>query len=265
LRAQLVGADLEKADLRGGALATNGKYQAPQSVNFRGADLSGARLVGTMANHADFSDAILAQVNIQQADLRGARLVGADLSGADLMGVQLSGANLNNAILTGVNLDGIKDKGFDLSGAITDGNIGRSVTEMEVPLFKLIEQHQKWVESAGISGKQLDLSDYDMRELGSLKRERLTAIKARRAKFFGMNLFQVQMQSSHLEFSDFRRCDLEEADFRGSNLSHSKLSHAHLQRANFAPLMFSSASGNRFSPSDMTGAELRYADLRSAT
>lgn len=262
--ANLVEANLERADLRSGSISSDGQYHPPQPVNFRGANLSGSRLIGSMANHADFSDAIMAHANIQQADLRGASFVGADLSGADIAGVQLSGANLDNAILAGVNLGEVKDSGFDLSLAITDTNVGRSLTSLETPLPTLIQQHRLWVETAGQSGHQLDLSDYDLRGLSTLKMERMTAIIARRAKFFGMNLYKVQMQSAHLEEADFRRCDMEEADFRASSLIKAKLSHANLKRANFSGLVFGSGIAQRFTPSDLTGAELRYADLSGA-
>ena len=262
--ANLSGANLERADLRSGALAMDGNYHPPQTVNFKGANLSGARLAGTMANNADFSDANMSQVNIQHADLRGASFVGADLSGADMSGVQLSGAKLDNAILAGVDFSEVRDTGYDLSKAITDSNVGLSIAELDEPLPTLIDQHRIWVESAGQSGRQLDLSDYDLRELDSLKGERLTAIKARRAKFFGMNLYKIQLQSAHLEEADFRRCDLEEADFRGSSLVKAKLSHAQLRKANFSGLMFGTGTLQRMAPCNLTAAELRYADLRDA-
>ncbi len=262
--ANLTEADLERADLRSGSISTDGQYHPPEPVNFRGANLSGARLIGSMANHANFSDAIMAHANIQHADLRGANFVGADLSGADISGVQLSGANLDNAILAGVNIDSIRDSGFDLSLAITDTNVGISLTTLEVPLPTLIQQHRIWVETAGTSGEQLDLSDYDLRGLATLKMERMTAIVARRAKFFGMNLYKIQLQSAHLEEADFRRCDLEEADFRASSLIRAKLSHSNLKKANFSGLIFGTGTAQRFAPCDLTGAELRYADLSGA-
>lgn len=114
-----------------------------------------------MADNADFSDAIMSQINVKQADLRGANFSGADMTGADLQGVQLAGADLKNTILTGTDISFIKSQGFDISKAITDENIGPSVTELATPLIKLIEEHQLWVKSSGAEGRQLDLSDYD--------------------------------------------------------------------------------------------------------
>ena len=72
---------------------------------------------------------------------------------------------------------------FDMSSAITDENIGPSVADLQIPLVKLIDEHQLWVRTSGAEGRQLDLSDYDLREIGSLKMEKLTALRAKRAKF----------------------------------------------------------------------------------
>ena len=76
MRANLIGDDLSRANLRG--------------ANLRGANLRGANLRG-----ADLSG----------ADLYGANLYGANLRGADLRGADLSGANLSRANLSGVKYD----------------------------------------------------------------------------------------------------------------------------------------------------------------
>ena len=262
--ANLAGADLERADMRAGALSTDGGYVSPQPVNFRGANLTGARLIGSMAHQADFSDAIMTKAQIQKADLRGARFENTDLSGADLTGVQLGGANLKNTILAGANMTAIEGQDIDMSHAITDDNIGLSVNQLRAPLVKLLEEHRSWVESGGENGRQLDLSFYDLREAESLKKEKLTALKARQAKFLGLNLYKVQMQSSILDGSDFRSCDLEEADMRGSSIVGGTFSHAKMRGINFSPLMFGSGPQKRFAPTNLMSCVFRYADLSGA-
>ena len=265
--AMLQGADLEKADLREGGVADANNYGAGQAVNFRGANLSGAKLAGTVASKANFSDAILAGANMSQADLRGAEMEGADLSNADVDGAQLSGANLKSAILTGVEVTKIKDKeaGIDLSEAITDENVGKSVADLDEPLAKLIESHRGWVESAGENGEQLDLSTMDMRSLKTLKMEKMTAIRAVDTKFLGMNLYKIELQSAVLDGSDFRNCDMEEADLRGSSFIGGNFSHAKMCKIDGSPLMFGgSGAGKRFSPCNFEKAKLRYADLSGA-
>ena len=133
---------------------------------------------------------------------------------------------------------------------------------MDRPLASMIETHRSWVTSSGQEGEQLDLSGLDMRSLESLKMEVLTAIKAVKTRFFGMNLYKIEMQSANLDDSDFRRCDMEEADLRGSSFRRARLNHANLQGANFAPLMFGSrVASKKFSPSDFEDASLSYADF----
>ena len=263
--ASLEGADLEKADLRVGGIADDGAYDSGQAVNFRGANLSGAKLAGSIASKANFSDAIMTGANMAQADLRGAQMEGADLSDADIDGAQMEGANLKSAILTGVEVGKIRDTGIDFSDAITDENAGVSVADLDEPLAQLIEEHRSWVESAGETGKQLDLSDMDMRSLKTLKMEKLTAIRAVGTKFLGMNLYKIQLQSAVLDGSDFRNCDAEEADFRGSSFIGANLSHSVMKNIEASPLMFGGeGGGKRFSPCNFENAKLRYTDLSGA-
>ena len=167
--------------------------------------------------------------------------------------------------MTGVKLDARSMVGLDMSEAITDENIGQSISSLEKPLQQMIETHRLWVQTAGAEGKQLDLSGYDLRELKSLKMEKMTAIKAENAKFFGMNLYKIEMQSAVLNNSDFRRCDLEEADMRGSSLRGVRMGHASLKNANFDPLLFGAEGAQqRFSPCHFDNAVLRYADFSGA-
>jgi uncharacterized protein YjbI with pentapeptide repeats len=264
--ASLEGADLEKADLRIGGIADQDMYDCGQAVNFRGANLSGAKLAGSIASRANFSDAILTGANMSKADLRGAQMEGADLSGAEIDGAQMEGANLKSAILTGVEMSKIRDKAnIDLSEAITDENAGISIADLDEPLAQLIEEHRAWVETAGAKGTQLDLSNMDLRSLRTLKLEKMTAIRAVNTKFLGMNLYKIELQSAVLDGSDFRNCDAEEADFRGSSFIGANLSHSKMKNIEASPLMFGGeGSGKRFSPCNFENAKLRYADLSGA-
>lgn len=269
--ANLEGANLDKADLRVGGIAEKGNYDSGQSVTFKGANLSGARLVGSMANNADFSDCRMSGANLTGADFRNARLEGADLSDAMVTGAKLKGARMKDTILTGVNMAEFSPIEVDFTQAITDENVGRSISDIDEPLSNKIEQHRQWVASAGKDGIYLDLSRYDMRPLESLKEQVLTAIKAVGAKFFGMNMYKVQMQSAILDQADFRSCDMEEADLRGSSFMGARFNHANVKNSNFDPLMFGEGgAGKRFSPSNFDNGSLTYADfsgckLRAAT
>ena len=95
-RADLRGADLSEAELRGAYL---------MGANLRRADLRGA----------DLSEAYLTGANLRGADLRRADLRRANLTKADLRRANLSGAKLNRVDLRGTDL-----KETDLSGADLD-------------------------------------------------------------------------------------------------------------------------------------------------
>lgn len=97
------------------APALHGTVYTPAMVadrNFRGADLSGARLVrldlrgadfqGVNAAGAIFVGSFLNGVNFSHADLRGADLRNTCLRGANFADAQLAGADFTHADVTGV-------------------------------------------------------------------------------------------------------------------------------------------------------------------
>ena len=111
VRADLKGADLSEADLRG--------------ANLRGADLIGVELIGA---------------NLRGANLRGADLIGADLKWANLIGADLSEADLKWANLRGADLRGAKinwpiacpEKGSFIGFKKTRTEIGNYIVELEI-------------------------------------------------------------------------------------------------------------------------------------
>jgi uncharacterized protein YjbI with pentapeptide repeats len=160
-----------------------------------------------------------------------------------------------------VGISDISGSGADLTGAITDENVGKPISALEEPLAKLIKEHRNWVATVGKQGRQLDLSGYDLRILLSLSGERLTAVRSVGARFCGMDLTEVQMQSAVLDKSDFRSCFLRGADFRGSSMREVKMGHADLRNADFRALVFDAGDGSRrSSPCEMDGANLRYSN-----
>ncbi len=259
--AMLEEANLEKADLRTGGVSADSSFNKGDAVTFIGANLAGAKMTGVMATQADFSDAILVGVNLNGANMKDAKLEGADLSDANIVGAQFEGASLRSAILTGVEMGELKSSKIDLEEAITDDNAGKSVANLKEPLFKLIEKHRMWVQTAGKVGEQLDLSNVDMRGMKSLQREKLTAIKAINAKFFSMNLSEIEMQSAVLNGSDFRNVRFEASDLRGSLFQNCQFSHAKMRRVVASPLVIGGGDKKREVPCNFSGGVFRYADL----
>jgi len=181
-----------------------------------------------------------------------------------MKGAQLMGANMRSTILTGVRLDDIRGSGVDLTDSITDENVGKSLDKLEQPLAKLIKEHRSWVGSVGREGSQLDLSGYDLRILLSLAGEKLTAVRAIGARWCGMDLTDIQLQSATLDESDFRSCFLRSADFRASSLKNARFSHADLRNADLNPLYFEAGGKKQASPCDLEGANMRYANCAGA-
>lgn len=115
-RADFKGMDLAGGDLSGTVLANAGFRDADLSD----ADLSEARLDGADFRHASLSAADLSGANLgvaqlRHSDLRLANLQGATLRGADLSGAKLRGAKLAGADFKGATLVGTDLKEADLS------------------------------------------------------------------------------------------------------------------------------------------------------
>src|ERR1700761_692300 len=107
--ANFIGADLYEADMREGTIAQQdgrgdirflqhdiGPTALPGAM-LNSANLERAKMTGSIAIQADFTDAMmrgcrLARANLRQANFGGANLENADLSGSDLSGANLSGA-----------------------------------------------------------------------------------------------------------------------------------------------------------------------------
>lgn len=107
--------DYADEDLRGQSFAPGEDLTGGQ---FRGADLTDARLAGVRLAGADLTGARLAGARLDHADLTGANLTGACLDGASLIGADLTGATLEGASwhrarLTGARLpDGVTVSGW---------------------------------------------------------------------------------------------------------------------------------------------------------
>lgn len=88
-RADLRGADLGEADLKGANL---------READFRGANLGEADLRGANLRKANLGWANLSEADLRGADLRGANLGWANLRGTNLGGARLSEANLDFSV-----------------------------------------------------------------------------------------------------------------------------------------------------------------------
>lgn len=271
--ADLSGADLFEADLREGTIAAADaqlgfKVIEPRQRNetqasgtcLSGANLQRSKMSGVIAIKADFSGAVmkdckLVRANLKQADFRGADLAGADLSGADL-----SGADLRDAILVGCKMTQWRTDGADMQGALVDDrSAGEALDQM--PAAEMLRDHARWCETGGAEGKPSVFDGVDLRPLKSITGLNLTALSARNAVFYGLDMEGVQLQGAQLENADLRSAKLRRADLRGARLKGAKLNGADLREAQLGPLMI---AADRLMPADLSGAILRGADMTGA-
>ena len=274
--ANMSGTDLTNADMRSGKIMEkekngtlsnrerSGGGQGTKTILI-GAKLTNANLSGLRANSADFTDANLAQTMTHDANFNGAKLKGANLTGTDFTGSDLTDADMNNAILSDTILESTENSGLDKTGAVTDDDQGDILEEGEKTLSELLDEHTLWIETIGKEGSQLNLSDYDLRDVFDLRFFPLTAIHAIKASFLNLDLSSASMQSSVLDGSDFRDCFMENIDLRGSRLRNVKMTRANLRGARLSPLQFKNKDkGIRLNRVDLTGSDLRFANFQGA-
>jgi len=277
-----VNAELYCADLRG----IDGR-----SCDFSHADLRGCLLTGANLNRArlDYADlragrlvnqtgkdvldrpGSLANADLSRASLCGASFEGADLQGADFRGAivhatrfknaRMGGADFTGAVLSQVLLHELKIpeamlKTCVLPPAITDITAARS------RLLAHLQEHQRWIESNGRSGRHAILDDEDLRPLGrNLGAFKLTAISARRCLGVAINFAGLELQGANFEEADLRGANFDGADLRGVRFRGARLSHASFRDADIGSLTLRSGERLDF---DVFRAEIDEAQLAEA-
>ena len=147
----------------------------------------------------------------------------------------------------------------ELAGALTDEPVGRALSEL--PYAQMIKDHARWCETGGGEGKPSSFDGADLRSLAAIRGYNLTALSAKGAVFYGLDMEGVQLQGAHLENADLRSANLKGADLRGVRLAGARMNGADLRGAQLGPLMI---AADRLLPADLTGACLRGADLSGA-
>ncbi len=270
--ANLSGADMFEADLREGVLAAadpkfgfrrieagGPKVGDAQGAKLVGANLERSKLSGVIAVRADFTDAIMKDARLVRANLKQATMKGCNLSGADLSGADLAGADLRDAVLVGAKTLQWNVSEANMVGALTDKPAG--IAASSLPYNTMIKDHARWCETGGQSGAPSVFDGADLRALETVRGYNLTALSAKGAVFYGLDMEGVQLQGAHLEGTDLRNCNLRRADLRGAKLAGAKLSGSDLREAQMGPLLL---GADRVLACDLRGAELKGADLSGA-
>lgn len=210
-------------------------------------------------SHAGLSGADLYYANLSGADLSNAILSNAYLSRANLSGADLTGADLRDCVLVGAKTFAWNVSEANMSGALTDKPAGPDV--LDLPYEKMIHEHARWCETGGQEGSPSVFDGADLRNLKTISGFNLTALSAKGATFYGLDMQGIQLQGAHLEGADLRNCNLRRADLRGARLQGAKLSGSDLRDAQMGPLLI---APERNLPCDMTRALLKNADLARA-
>jgi uncharacterized protein YjbI with pentapeptide repeats len=176
-----------------------------------------------------------------------------------MTGADMAGADLRDAIMVGTKTYAANISDTRMDGALTDKLAGKDVGDM--PYEAMIHDHALWCETAGLEGKPSTFDEADLRALNSVKGFNLTALSAKQAVFYGLNMEGVQLQGAHLEGADLRACNLRRADLRGARLAGAKLSGSDLREAQLGPLLL---GPERLLPCDLTHAVIKGADLTGA-
>jgi len=147
----------------------------------------------------------------------------------------------------------------NMVGALTDKPAG--IAAASLPYKSMIQEHARWCETGGQEGAPSVFDGADLRALETIRGYNLTALSAKGAVFYALDMEGVQLQGAHLEGCDLRNCNLRRADLRGAKLANAKLSGSDLREAQMGPLLL---GADRILACDLRNAELKGADLTGA-
>jgi len=124
-------------------------------------------------------------------------------------------------------------------------------------LKKILEEHEKWLESDRKRGKRADLHETNLQKVdllgANLKKAILYGANLRKANLHGADLQDVYLSNANLE-----KCSLQEANLKLANLYDANLQKAGLGKAN---LQSAKLLGADLQKADLAWANLKKADL----
>ena len=112
-------------------------------------------------------------------------------------------ADLRDAILVGCKTTMWRADGADMQGALTDNKSSCESVE-KMPAAEMLREHARWCETGGAEGQPSVFNGVDLRPLKSITGLNLTALSAKGAVFYGLDMEGVQLQGAQLEGADLR-------------------------------------------------------------
>ena len=137
---------------------------------------------------------------------------------------------------------------------------------------KILEEHQRWLESGGEEGERADFSRKNLREVNlrgvNLERANLERANLERATLWGANLrganlWEVNLERANLERANLWGATLWGANLRGANLRGANLWGANLERVNLvgANLLEANLERANLERANLVGANLEGVNL----
>jgi uncharacterized protein YjbI with pentapeptide repeats len=151
---------------------------------------------------------------------------------------------------------------------VTEAPQGLALSNLSRPFEFMLRDHRRWADTHGAEGAAMDLSGYDLRPVVSLAGQRLSALKAEKTMFIGLDMARIELQAAQLSGSDFRAARLHNADLRGVKATVCDFSGADMAGADLSPLMLTQGhslpcdfSLSRLAHANLSGANLKRANL----
>jgi len=210
-------------------------------ANLRGADLTGAQMVGVNLTDADLTDARLPGADLRKADLTRAKLVGAKMQGAVLTEAIGDGAVLSGAKMGGVNLQGAVLKGAHLDGTDLTAAVLSRTPDGKLEACNLTEVY--------MPNAVLDSAD-------------LTGVSMTHARFYGGKASAANATMINVKFVG---AVLSGANFNSASLQGAVFDDAVCVNCSFNAARMELSSTTSRDAATFVRADLRGADFTQAT
>lgn len=266
--------DATRADMRRPYWSdrSNEKPMNWQGANLNSAYLVGAYLQGALLEGADLNSAQLEGADLTNAQLQGASLVSARLEHAKLRGSDIQGVNFSGATLDEAQLGGAKLMNADFSATrLNRASLNRAYAQeadFSHALLAFADLFGAEMEKANFFGAQLLGAKLDQ-----AKMQKVTLIDARLhgASFVRAVMPQAILRTAQMEKTNLFSAQLDGADLRGAimqdvNLNGTKLPGANLGFAAIfgSDFLETTLSVTNLAATQASGTALRYVDLTQA-
>ena len=137
-------------------------------------------------------------------------------------------------------------------------------------LKRILQEHQKWVESDGREGEQANLREANLQQSGlsnaNLRDADLKGANLQRASLYKAKLQKANLYKANLQDANLKEVNLQEALLAGANLQKAKLYQADLQKTALvgANLKEATLVLANLQKADLLGANLQDANLQDA-